>query len=306
MGHLRAVPLFGSAVTTVRDVACRAPRSACGREERATGHALIFTRSGVFVKHGAAGGRREVTADAAHVLFLNEGEAYRVSHPARGGDDSTVLAFPAEVAREVAGGHERRAWRDDAPPFGVTHALVAPEVQLRLRDLRAALRGGTAGALAAEEEALGILDAVARAGVRAHGSGPAAPRRPSTRRARRDAAEAVKEILARSPATAVSLAELGRAVAMSPHHLARSFHAEVGLPVHQYLLRLRLALSLERLADPTVGLSAVALDLGFASHAHFSGAFRRVYGATPSGVRRRLARRSDRRASRAHPWPAGG
>ncbi|TLZ02650.1 MAG: helix-turn-helix transcriptional regulator, partial [Gammaproteobacteria bacterium] len=37
-------------------------------------------------------------------------------------------------------------------------------------------------------------------------------------------------------------------------------------------------------------LSALSLDLGFSSHSHFSAAFQRTYGRTPSEFRRSLQR----------------
>jgi AraC family transcriptional regulator len=80
------------------------------------------------------------------------------------------------------------------------------------------------------------------------------------------------------------LAALGREVAASPFHLAHTFRDAVGLPVHQYHLRLRLALALDRLVDPATQIGAVAHALGFASHAHLTTAFRRVYGVAPSAA----------------------
>jgi AraC-like DNA-binding protein len=101
----------------------------------------------------------------------------------------------------------------------------------------------------------------------------------------------VKARLAADPAADVTLPALAREVAASPFHLARTFRAEAGVPVHQYLLRLRLNLALDRLADePSTPLSTLALDLGFASHAHLTVTFRRVFGLAPSEARARLRR----------------
>jgi AraC-like DNA-binding protein len=57
--------------------------------------------------------------------------------------------------------------------------------------------------------------------------------------------------------------------------------------VHHWLLRLRLHTSLERVAEPRSDLTVIALDFGFASHSHFTAAFRRTFGLTPSALRRR-------------------
>jgi AraC-like DNA-binding protein len=83
-----------------------------------------------------------------------------------------------------------------------------------------------------------------------------------------------------------SLPVLARAVNSSPFHLARVFRREVGMPIHQYLIRMRLALALELLAETSVSLSAIALGIGFASHSHFTTVFRRAFGTSPSAFRR--------------------
>jgi AraC-like DNA-binding protein len=92
--------------------------------------------------------------------------------------------------------------------------------------------------------------------------------------------------LASCPSASPSLATVARAVNSSPFHLSRVFRHEVGMSIHKYLVRLRLALALEWLADDTTGLSAVALGLGFASHSHFTTVFRRTFDLSPSAFRR--------------------
>jgi AraC-like DNA-binding protein len=85
----------------------------------------------------------------------------------------------------------------------------------------------------------------------------------------------------------LTLNDLARRAECSPFQLCRAFRQATGGPVHQGLLGLRLQASLERVAEPRSDLTAVALDLGFASHSHFTAAFRRTFGITPSELRRR-------------------
>jgi AraC-like DNA-binding protein len=51
---------------------------------------------------------------------------------------------------------------------------------------------------------------------------------------------------------------------------------------------LRLHASLEMLRDPR-DISSIALDLGFTDHSHFTAAFRRRFGVTPSAYRARAS-----------------
>jgi AraC-like DNA-binding protein len=292
MPRLSAHSLFDGALTCIADVRCRVPASPCGHEEHARAHELIFTRAGAFVKHTAAGARREVVAEPLHVLCLNQDEPYRVSHPADGGDDCTVLEFPADTVLDVVTTLDPRAADHPARPFRITHAPLTPEVLLRFRALRRTLRTGAAdGAadpLAIEDEALAVLEAVLRDGYRAHGAqardAHSPRRRPGTARDQRDLVERTKETLAAHPGTARSLSTLAREVHSSPYHLTRVFRAHVGVPVHRYLLRLRLALALERIEEGERNLSTVALALGFSGHSHFTAAFHRTFGVAPTAA----------------------
>lgn len=54
-------------------------------------------------------------------------------------------------------------------------------------------------------------------------------------------------------------------------------------------MQLRLARALHLLGD-NAGLTGLALDLGFSSHSHFSAAFKRAYGQTPSAFQRSRSR----------------
>ena len=81
------------------------------------------------------------------------------------------------------------------------------------------------------------------------------------------------------------LDEVARAVGCSKYHLCREFKRLLGVTIHRYQLRLRLGEALSRLSAETGSLTALALDLGFSSHSHFTAAFRREFGLVPSDVR---------------------
>ena len=82
MPHLHAHTIFASDVAKVTDVSCTEPASPCGQEEYASANHLLFTRSGVFLKHSGASGREQTVAEPMQVLMFNEKEPYRISHPA--------------------------------------------------------------------------------------------------------------------------------------------------------------------------------------------------------------------------------
>lgn len=66
-----------------------------------------------------------------------------------------------------------------------------------------------------------------------------------------------------------------------------AFRAELGTTLRAYRLQLRIAIALHRLAAGD-DLAALAAELGFASHAHFTGTFSRLLGMPPRSARVRM------------------
>jgi len=286
MSFLHANRLFGGTLASVTDVVCRHHASGCGAEERSSGNRVIFVRRGVFVMHFQEGRGAKVVAEPVHAMLLNRGAPYRVSHPVNGGDECTSIDFAAGAASDVVRAFDPAA--DDRPgaPFAIPRAPVPADGWLRLREIRRALLdGGTAATLAVEEEALVLLARLVHDGHRAHGDRRPL-RRAGTARQSHQLVEHTREVLAADPGGAHTLASLARTVHSSPFHLTRTFREVLGVPLHQYLLQLRLTLALQRMDQGERTLSMLALDLGFSSHSHLTTAFRRHFGVTPSQVMR--------------------
>jgi AraC-like DNA-binding protein len=72
---------------------------------------------------------------------------------------------------------------------------------------------------------------------------------------------------------------------VSPYHLSRIFRRSTGSSLHAYQTSLRLREGLRRLSDGEQDLTALALDLGFSDHSHFTNSFRRHFGSAPSKFR---------------------
>src|SRR5262249_26437765 len=95
------------------------------------------------------------------------------------------------------------------------------------------------------------------------------------------------------------LAELSALVHMSPYYFARLFKRSTGVPPHHFLVRCRIEQAQALLAARTVPIAEIARLVGFRTPSHFTTAFRRGTGVTPSSYRR--GPRTDRRFAR----PAG-
>ncbi|KAF1004545.1 MAG: Right origin-binding protein [Luteibacter sp.] len=84
---------------------------------------------------------------------------------------------------------------------------------------------------------------------------------------------------------ALALADVARAVGVSPYHLARVFQSVTGCPVVRYLRARRLSEAARQLADGARDILSVALAAGYGSHEAFTRAFREQFGRTPEDVR---------------------
>ena len=73
---------------------------------------------------------------------------------------------------------------------------------------------------------------------------------------------------------------------MSESSLASAFRRETGQTPHEFLVICRIRKAMDILArDPSVRITNLVLDLGFASSQHFAARFRRETGKTPSEYR---------------------
>jgi AraC family transcriptional regulator len=286
MASRRTSLLHDGELVRVFDVCCSAGQSAFGESERATVTQIVLPRRGVFFVQR----RGEVTAiDTNAFLVLGRDDLYRVSHPTDGGDDTTVLVFTPELLLTALG--------SDSGCEGP----MRPAVQLALMLVR---RGGGDELAQLEREELCMLllrslgDALSRSRRDGSGLGPAQRLRVQRARA----------LLASDPAGSWNLSAVARGVDCSPFHLARQFRSITGETIARYLLRLRLAIALERLAEGEDDLMRLACELGFAHHSHFSARFRDVFGLTPSAARELSARRlrgvTAAQAPTASPGPA--
>lgn len=79
----------------------------------------------------------------------------------------------------------------------------------------------------------------------------------------------------------LTLADVARAVHVSPNYLTGLFRTESGVPLGQFILSERMQLAQARLQRAGATVKAVALELGFADPFSFSRAFKRVTGRSP-------------------------
>jgi AraC-like DNA-binding protein len=281
--YLRPSTLFRSPLVAVYDKDCHAPRGCSSLEEQSISHSLVFPRTGVFIKK--VSNDDQVVAESTRVLFFNRHETYRVLHPIAGGDSCTAIHFDEEALVDFLRSMDPFVAESAGRPFRSATTANSAHLALQLQRLRRLLLSPQRLDPIVIEEICASLLQGSVAGAYERRRRTCQPVGRATRQAHRDLVDATRVVLARRFHDKLSLGDIARAVFSSPFHLARIFRRETGVSLHRQLTRLRLRHALEHLADGKPDLTMLALDLGFSSHAHFSHAFRREFGSTPSQLR---------------------
>ncbi len=239
---------------------------------------FVFPRSSVKIRH--AGGPSFV-ADQTVATVYNRGQIYDRALVSEEGDRCDWFAVPREAAIEavIANGLMPSA----NGPFTFAFAPVSHQTYLAQRRLfRQAHRGAPPAKL--DEAIYALLDDVVR------GAASRAGARPERARDKDGPAIAdeIRHLISARFDEDWSLARLQHHFGVSAFRLCRLFRRVTGSSIHGYLVSVRLRASLERTEPRAVDLAAVAMDLGFASHSHFTLAFRRTFGVPPSAWRSEL------------------
>ena len=262
------------------DWRCDARRGDRAAEPPNESHLVVLTRSGHFTWRV---GRAEVAGTPGTALVARAGLGYVVDHPACGGDRCTVLGFDDD--------QWGRAWEGDDDPTGAAIAEWATGSRAQLAHYRFLRACAAKDPLSKDSTFVELVT----------GLSPRPTISPAPGRRQFDRVRKARELLAVRFRERLTLEEVAGVVGGSPFHLARSFAADTGVPIHQYQLRLRLQAALDALLEGCDDLTGLALDLGFCDHAHFTGTFVRAYGVPPSKLR---GDRRARRSKRSPPRPA--
>ncbi|HEX4959592.1 MAG TPA: AraC family transcriptional regulator [Thermoanaerobaculia bacterium] len=261
---------------------CAGSPRALSPETRQPWHVVAFVHAGAFVLHTAG---RSAVIDATSILLHNPEEPYRCEHPFGCCDRGSAIAVSPGLLLEIMAHHDPSAAQRPEALFRKSHAHGFSQSYLLQRRLVRALQGGGAKPepMAVETTLLDLLDDVAAGCARLDG-------RPSPKhdpeRVRRDYVQDAKALLQERYHEPLELDDVARSLYVSTFHLCRLFKEGTGMPIHRYLNRLRLREALERVSAGEMGLTDLALSVGFSCHSHFTRAFRREFGVPPSEIRR--------------------
>jgi AraC family transcriptional regulator len=264
--------LFNGDTVQIDLFEARPVSDACGDVERQNLNVVVLPFSGLFSKHDAPG--RHVIGTPSHAVFIAADTPYRIGFPGGIGDRALIFRFGEALAPEELDPH-------GGGTVLASHGLLPANAMMLRNLLWARLERSAADEF--QVEALGLdLLSMSLASMRTRSS----RLRRSALAQRMRAVERVKEAVALAPADKWTVAKLAKVANLSPFHLCHVFRLMVGTSLYDYVLRERLAHTLDAVLDRGSDLTAIALDAGFASHSHFTARFRNFFGCTPAALRR--------------------
>jgi AraC-like DNA-binding protein len=257
------VLVYASDVVAMGTFRCTADHPLFHDSGPCTHHTFVFPRSATEIRHDDG---MWFTGSPNTVSLYNQHQRYTRRAISRI-DASDWFVVADDVLRDAIGDF-------DARPFRSAFAPIDIETYAQQRRLFNAVVAGRHDPAEVDEVALRVFACVLEAA-----------RIPVKDDSMRDAVEAAKRTIAAAPSRNVSLRALARSVDSSPFRLCRAFRRLTGMTITSFRHSLRVRLALDRLRDRSADLTELALDLGYASHSHFTAMFRRHTGVTPSQFR---------------------
>ena len=276
--------LFASSAIAVGEFHCNPDDPRWTTVNCSLGYFIAFPGTPVVIAHA---GCEPVVASRNEVVLYNVDECYRRGLVDPSGDHCVfVMVAPSLLAEVlVAGG---TLVDEGSLAFSSHFRRLDARTFLLQRLIVKSLRNGTVAAdgLRVEESLYRLVADVTRVPLDQELRAARRPRH-GTRESHALLVEETKALIARRCVERLSLAQIAHEVHASPFHLARVFRARTGFGVHEYRDQLRVRAALDRILEGGTALSELALEVGYASHSHFTDSFRRAFGIPPSAVRNR-------------------
>jgi AraC-like DNA-binding protein len=244
-------------------------------------HCFVFPREACWIQHE---GGDAFVADATTVPLYNPGHPYRRRPISEEGDRTDWFGVSEPLLREMLTDRQTRNCEHESRLFRSDYATASSESFFRQRRVFQHVSvGEDSDTLFVEESVIAVLD---------HVLATLYPNKDEPeRRQHRDLAEATKALLAERYVEPTGISALATTVGASVYHLCRVFRRHSGRTIHRYRTELRLRRSLELLSDSGEDILSIAVALGYSGHSHYTSAFHRCFGMTPSEYRL-LARQS--------------
>lgn len=210
--------------------------------------------------------------------------AYRRTPRSERGQRTLFLSMPTDLACELVGAFSAEDAERREDPFPSRYGPCDPSAQAAAWQLDRLVfsKRSQIDPMAFDEVAMHIVHQALR-GIYADRRQRRTPDLPvGTRRAQRKSVDEAIALMCAQPGRAWVLSELADSVELSPGYLSRLFRTHTGHTMSHTLTIVRLMHAIERIADMRGQLTRLAIECGFASHAHMSYCFNAHLGIAPT------------------------
>lgn len=244
------------------------------------GWLIVFPYASVIITQE---GYKPFVADPNVTVLYNRHQTYRRDKLSEKGDLSHWFSFHPDLIVAAIEQFDPRVWERPRNLFLFTHTLSQSALFLQQHLFTHLLTHSTQpDALLIEETAINILKQLVGKLYQQTDTEKVWDRYSTQHQ---DLIHAVRAYLATHFENNLTLDGIAQAFYISPYHLCRLFKKQTGVTIHHYLNQLRLRTSLDYVAQPDMDLTTLGIQLGYASHSHFTYTFRKTFQTTPSQFR---------------------
>jgi AraC family transcriptional regulator len=270
--------LFVSSLVRIEHVVCTRAIRGLSCEECKTEHQIAIPLSGVNVRHVNG---RAYTISPSHATLSNREEEYKVSHPYGSGETQLNIILQDALLADVLRSKDPTAHERPDRPFLDRQLPVTSRFHLGVRALMRATQSSSHAQLELEEITVALVEQLLGKGE--HRTSTAAAK------GNNELAQRAQAMLASHYAQQLTLQAIASELGTSVFHLCRSFKKATNATLWSQVQKLRTRAALTQLADGARDLTGLGLSLGFSHHSHFTAAFRREMGLTPSAARQLIS-----------------
>jgi AraC-like DNA-binding protein len=245
-------------------------------------YVLVFPRSCVSVRRSDD---IQFVTDPSMVAFWNRNQEYSRKALSPDGANADWFALRHDIVLDAVRSIDPRVEDNPDRPFRIAMAHCDPHVYLLQRRLILDLLSAEPiPQLAMEEAVLDILSKNVESAYRQWGRDLEFIE-PFSQSLQEEIVYRAEEYIGRHFRESRSITDIAKEAGASPFHLCRLFRRHRKVALHARCNELRLRTALELVMDTTIDLTEVSLASGFSSHSHFTWAFKRQFGITPSAIR---------------------
>ena len=104
------------------------------------------------------------------------------------------------------------------------------------------------------------------------------------------AVKAVQSYIRNNPEKDLSLGALSDRFRINPSYLSRVFHQETGIPLSEFIVRIRLVLAKKLLAETDMKIYEIAQKTGFETPGYFTKVFNKAERISPRNFRQNVSK----------------